>query len=256
MSRILIRTLLLIFFLPYLSSLSAEGVSLQGGLSQPILGGWNLAGTYYGKNLVFEYSHGSNLNFDAAGGAGLNESERKQDLRVNLPYTTGFGIGYLFTPNFDIRLEVKEHYYRVHSNTSPDELYLSEALGIRSDLPIQGNGFQNWVPPLSSTNNFLDLTVQKAIESEFLYGAKYVAPGSTHHYRTRSVGFGLYYRFFPLGGSEGLMLEPSIRFWPNAWTDSPNPVAFENQYGLLGLHKAHDQGLFANISLGYYKRLE
>lgn len=256
MSTILKKTVIsiLLFFTAF--SLNAEALSIQGGLSQPLLGGWNLAGTYYGKNFVFEYSHGSNLNFNAAGGAGLNESERKQDLRVNLPYTTGFGIGYLFTPNFDIRLEIKEHYYRVHSNVGSDELYLSQALGIRSDLPIQGNGFENWVPPLSSSENFLDLTVRKAIEAEFLYGAKYVAPGSTHHYRTRSVGFGLYYRFFPLGGSEGLMIEPSLRFWPNVWTDSPNPVAFENQYGLLGLHKAHEQGLFANVSLGYYKRIE
>ncbi|MBM9499129.1 hypothetical protein JWG44_02525 [Leptospira sp. 201903071] len=256
MSRILIKTLFSVFLFTFLSSLNAEGISLQGGLSQPLLGGWNLAGTYYGKNLVFEYSHGSNLNFDAAGGVGLNETEREQGLRVNAPYTTGFGVGYLFTPNLDLRLEVKEHFYRVQSKTSPDELYLSQSLGIRSDLPIQGNGFENWVPPLSSSENFLDLTVRKTIEAEFLYGAKYVSPGSTHRYRTRSVGFGLYYRFFPLGGSEGLMFEPSIRFWPNAWSDSPNAVAFENQYGLLGLHKAHDQGLFVNVSIGYYKRLE
>lgn len=255
MSRILIKTRIsLLLLIPNL--LFAEGFSVQGGLSQPLLGGWNLAGTYYGKNFVFEYSHGSDLHLDRMGGAGLNETERKQDLKIHLPYTSGVGIGYLITPNFDIRLEFKEHFYRVQSGTSPDELYLSQALGIRSDLPIAGNGTENWIPPLSHNDNFMDLTVRKAIEAEFLYGAKYVMPGSTHRYRTRSAGLGVYYRFFPFGGKEGLMIEPSIRFWPNAWTDSPDRVAFENQYGVLGLHKAHDQGLFVNVSIGYYKRLE
>ncbi|PJZ31218.1 hypothetical protein [Leptospira kmetyi] len=245
---------LLLFFTAF--SLNSEAVSIQGGLSQPLLGGWNVAGTYYGKKFLFEYSHGTDLHFDRMGGAGLSEAERKQDLKVHVPYTTGFGIGYLFTPNFDLRLEFKEHFYRVQSNTSPDELYLSQALGIRSDLPVSGNGAENWVPPLSQNENFMDVTLRKAVESEFLYNAHYVIPGTTHRYRTRSAGLGLYYRIFPLGGKEGLMIEPSIRFWPNVWTDSPNPVAFENQYGVLGLHKAHDQGLFVNVSIGYYKRLE
>ncbi|MDV6236760.1 hypothetical protein CH379_014120 [Leptospira ellisii] len=250
-----ISVFLLLFCVPF-SYLNADAVSMQGGLSQLFLNGWNVAGTYYGKRIVFEYSHGSDLHFDAMGGAGLNDSERKQNLTVHLPYTTGFGIGFLLTPNFDVRLEVKEHFYRVRSETTPDELYLFQSLGLRTDLPIVGNGTENWLPPLSSSENFIDLTVRKSIEAELLYGAHYVLPGTAHRYRTRSVGLGMYYRFFPLGGQEGLMIEPSLRFWPNVWTDSPGKVAFENQYGILGLHKAHEQGLFANVSVGYYKKLE
>lgn len=108
MSTMLKKTIisLLLFFTAF--SLNAEAVSIQGGLSQPLLGGWNVAGTYYGKKFLFEYSHGTDLHFDRMGGAGLSEAERKQDLKVHVPYTTGFGIGYLFTPNFDLRLEFKE----------------------------------------------------------------------------------------------------------------------------------------------------
>ncbi|WP_165783866.1 hypothetical protein, partial [Leptospira ellisii] len=92
-----ISVFLLLFCVPF-SYLNADAVSMQGGLSQLFLNGWNVAGTYYGKRIVFEYSHGSDLHFDAMGGAGLNDSERKQNLTVHLPYTTGFGIGFLLTP--------------------------------------------------------------------------------------------------------------------------------------------------------------
>lgn len=232
----------------------SQAVSIQSGINQTLLfHGGNIAATYYGEKFVFEYSHGTNLNFAANGGIGLSKDEKEQDLSVFAPYSTGIGLGYLITKNLDIRLEIKENLYRVKSNDSLDELAAYQLAGIRSDLPFTGNGLENWLPPTRNTDP-IELTIQKAVIAE-LSGAQYVAPNSTLRYRTRSVGLALYYRYFPLGGDEGLMLEPSIRYWPNVWDDAPEKVAFENKFGVLGIHKAHDVGLFANVSVGYYKKL-
>ncbi|GBF51250.1 hypothetical protein LPTSP4_27820 [Leptospira ryugenii] len=253
MSRIFTLSLFSLLLVAQTQSLFSDSISVQSGLSQPLIGGWNIAGTYYGEKFLFGYSHGSNLNFDARNGAALTPDEKAQKLKINLPYTTGFSFGYLFTPNLDLRLEFKEHFYRVQSENGLDDLFLSQSIGLRTDVPLLGNEAEVWLPRQNPNKDFVEATVEKAIASELIYGAKYITPGSTHRYRTRSVGLGLYYRYFPMGGKEGLMLEPSIRFWPNVWADSPEKVAFESQFGLLGIHKAHDQGLFFNVSLGYMK---
>lgn len=251
MSRIL--TFPFLFFLIFLLNrgLFANAVSIQTGMMQPVLGGYNVAATYYGEKYVIGYSHGANLNFDAQGGIALTPEEKDQRLRMNLPYTTGLSVGYKFSENLDLRLEFKEHFYRVKSEVGADDLFLSQSLGLRTDVPLEGNATDPWLPQQNPNKGFLESTFEKSVAAELLYGAKYITPGSTHRYRTRSVGLGLYYRYFPLGGSEGLMLEPSIRFWPNVWTDSPEKVAFESQFGVLGIHKAHDQGIFVNVSVGY-----
>lgn len=251
-----ILSLLLYSLLVFGSQISAQAISVQGGLSQPLLlQGANIAGTYYGKSMVFEYSHGVGLRYDASGGIGLSEDEKAQGLRVFAPYSTGFGIGYLIRQNWDIRVEIKENLYRVKSEASFDELILSQYLGLRTDLPFAGNGTELWLPNQNNQTDPIGLTLQKAVIAELLYDAKYILPSTTARYRTRSAGLGMYYRYFPLGGTEGLMLEPSVRFWPNVWTDAPEQLAFENKFGVLGLHKAHDAGLFVNLSLGYYKNL-
>lgn len=234
----------------------SQAVSVQGGLSQPLLlQGVNVAATYYGKSMVFEYSHGSGLRYDASGGIGLSEEEKAQNLKVYAPYSTGFGIGYLIRKNWDIRVEIKENLYRVKSETTFDELALNQFFGLRSDLPFVGNGTELWLPNQNNQTNPIELTLQKAVLAELLYDAKYTFPNTTARYRTRSVGLGMYYRYFPLGGEEGLMIEPSVRYWPNIWTDAPELQAFENKFGVMGLHKAHDNGLFVNVSLGYYKTI-
>lgn len=257
MKTIYIKSLLILVGLLFLTNwneLYSQAISVQGGLSQPlVLQGGNIAATYYGEKFVFEYSHGFDLNYSANGGAALSETEREQELSVFSPYSTGIGIGYLFTKNLDLRLEIKENLYRVSSGDGMDAIAAYNIAGLRTDIPITGNGFENWLPPIGNTDP-IELTIQKAIVAE-LTGTKYILPNTTHRYRTRSVGLGLYYRFFPLGGDEGFMLEPSIRYWPNAWTDSPEKVAFENRFGILGIHRAHDVGLFANLSVGYYIKL-
>jgi hypothetical protein len=162
-------------------------------------------------------------------------------------------IGYLITKNLDIRIEFKEHYYHVKSDSGLDELALFDSLGLRSDLPLnESTGL--WLPG-NRNQSFIDNTIEKAILSRLLYNADYVPSNRKARYRTRSVGLGLYYRFFPLGGEEGLMLEPSVRYWPNVWSDGSERYALENRFGQLGLHRAHDQGVFVNVSIGYYKQL-
>lgn len=251
-----ILSLIIFALLTIGSQISGQAVSVQGGLSQPLLlQGGNIAATYYGKSMVFEYSHGAGLRYDASGGIGLSEDEKAQGLKVFAPYSTGFGIGYLIRQNWDIRVEIKENLYRVKSEASLDELALNQAVGLRTDLPFAGNGTELWLPNQNNQTDPIGLTLQKAVLAEALYDAKYIFPNTTARYRTRSVGLGMYYRFFPLGGTEGLMIEPSIRYWPNVWTDAPEQQAFENKFGALGLHKAHDAGLFVNVSLGYYKNL-
>lgn len=248
------------------SALSAEELSVQGGLSQPLLGGGNVAVTYYGDDFLFDYSHGWNLDFGRAGGAALNADERRQQLSVVLPYTTGFGIGYRITRSFDIRIEFKEHFYRVTHPDNIDQRLLFDQLGLRSSLPLN-SGAESALEalylasagglPVANRNEFLPEALRKTVLQQLLYGNSAQALQRTIRYRTRSVGIGLYYRWHPWSDdASGIMIEPSIRFWPNVWTDlSGGRIAFENKDGISDVHRAHDQGLFFNVSLGYTWKL-
>ncbi len=87
---------------------------LVAGLTQPILmHGGNIEVNYLTKNWVFEYSHGFLLNLDVYPGATKTADERGQGLSINLPYSTGGGIGYRITEGFNIRAEFKVHRYDV-----------------------------------------------------------------------------------------------------------------------------------------------
>jgi hypothetical protein len=91
---------------------------LLAGLAQPALfRGGNVAATYISDGgWVLDYSHGWNLHLDAFEPS-LTKAERRQELGLLVPYTTGFGIGRQVGKDLDLRLEVKEHRYQV---THPD----------------------------------------------------------------------------------------------------------------------------------------
>lgn len=87
--------------------------TLAGGISQLLLGGYNVHAEYTTKRMVFDYSHGFNLNL-----SGKTASLVAQDQQLNekLTSTLGIGIGYRITPAFDIRFEPKLHFYEVNYN--------------------------------------------------------------------------------------------------------------------------------------------
>lgn len=87
-------------------------LSILAGLIQPmVLKGGNIEATYFTKRLTFDYSHGFLLNI---GGPTTTGDAKEQKLKYHLPFSTGFGIGYRFTPNFDVRAEYKTHSWQVY----------------------------------------------------------------------------------------------------------------------------------------------
>lgn len=121
MNAFLSAIMLLGFFSRTFSQQHAEPASIPysnrftigGGVSQILLGGFNLQAEYTTKRFVFDYSHGVNLHFD---GNAASLVAQRQHLAEKLTHTLGFGIGYRITPHFDIRFEPKIHFYEVNYN--------------------------------------------------------------------------------------------------------------------------------------------
>lgn len=155
------------------------------GLIQPILlGGVNLAGTYFTDRISFEYSHGMFLTYPAF--------MRKDDnaSRVFSPWSTGPGIGYRISSKYDIRAEAKAHRYLV-------------------DLV---------------NNNHTE-------------------------YTSFSLGIGVYSRQYL---SKHILLEYSLRYWPNISSTLPNDTyTYSDGQGSTLEHKANQLGLIFTLSLGY-----
>lgn len=159
--------------------------TILAGLLQPaFLGGANVAATYFTDRWTFEYSHGMRLTYPEVA------RDAETTSRLYSPYTTGFGVGYRITRQFDTRLEFKVHGYEAT-----------------------------------------------------------LVNGESLTYQTYSVGLGAYYR---LHLWRGLLLEPSVRWWPNVGSSLPGEShAFTSADGQPLVHQAHNLGFFANVSLGY-----
>lgn len=73
--------------------------------------------------------------------------------------------------------------------------------------------------------------------------------GEPLRYTTYVIGAGAYYRFLLW---QRVVIEPSVRFWPNLATTLPDD---QHTYALPDggtlTHQANDYGLFANVSLGW-----
>ncbi len=87
--------------------------TLGGGISQLLLGGFNVQAEYTTKRLVFDYSHGFNINLR---GQAASLVAQEQQLNEKLTSTVGIGVGYRLTPTFDVRFEPKLHFYDVNYN--------------------------------------------------------------------------------------------------------------------------------------------
>jgi len=166
-----------------------QSINLIFGLTQPLLlGGGNIEINYLTDNWVFEYSHGFDLDLHESPDLAMTSEERSQGLKIHLPYSTGGGIGYRFTKEFNLRVEFKQHKYEV---THPSNERMS--------------------------------------------------------YTTQDLGIGAYYFYEPLR-NYSLIIVPSIRYWPTINTSLDN-----DQYTFSNgdVHKAHEFGLFANVSVGW-----
>lgn len=71
-------------------------------------------------------------------------------------------------------------------------------------------------------------------------------------YATTSVGLGVFHSYYFNRGSDGWQLNSSLRYWPNVYSSLKNDEhTFLDKDGNEQTHKAHDLGVFANVSLGY-----
>ncbi len=83
--------------------------SVLFGLIQPLVTkGFNVEVNYATKRMMFDYSHGISLDPPVAG------NFKTQNVVLNIPYSTGFGVGYRFTSFLDLRFEPKLHSWKVY----------------------------------------------------------------------------------------------------------------------------------------------
>jgi hypothetical protein len=103
----------------------ARQFTLLSGLIQPVLlGGVNLAGTYFTNRLSFGYSHGMFLNYPKFLRKDNNVS------RLYSPWSTGAGIGYRINSKYDVRAEAKAHNYLVYLPNNNRAEYTVYSLGV------------------------------------------------------------------------------------------------------------------------------
>ncbi len=127
------------------------------GLLQIALGGFNVVGEVRYRRLWLEYSHGMDLTLSDLGGFGLSQAERSQNVRVFVPYTTGFGVGVTLVDELWLGVEFKTHRYEVNAPSGPVASYQTYSIG-----PVLGykafiwkgfyaNGYVRFWPNVAST---------------------------------------------------------------------------------------------------------
>lgn len=82
-------------------------LTLGTDLAQPfLLGGFNLNVSYTTNRMIFDWSHGIGLEIPD-----FIKSNEQEDLdaQIEIPWTTGPGIGYRWTEKFDTRIDFKAH---------------------------------------------------------------------------------------------------------------------------------------------------
>ena len=85
--------------------------NLVFGLNQIALGGFNVEGNLFYKRLVFDYSHGFNLQFD---NSILDDKNADLGIDAEVVWTTGFGVGYRVNRWLNIRAEPKWHRFDIY----------------------------------------------------------------------------------------------------------------------------------------------
>jgi hypothetical protein len=99
------------------------------GLLQLALGGFNAAVELRYRRFWFEYSHGMDLKLNNLNGFSMSQTERDQNLRVYVPYTTGFGVGMTLVDELWLGVEFKTHRYEVNAPAGPVTSYQTYSIG-------------------------------------------------------------------------------------------------------------------------------
>jgi hypothetical protein len=132
--------------------------SFMLGLSQwTLFGGGNVAAQLKTGRLVFEYSHGQALHYNRVPKLTLTEAERDADVEVEMPWTTGGGVGYQITPHLHVLIEVKAHRYLLRdvARTTTEYTSLTVGPGLFYDIYLTKHLFLQpnlrWWPTLASS---------------------------------------------------------------------------------------------------------
>jgi hypothetical protein len=96
---------------------SEKRVNVLFGLAQPVLAkGFNIEGNYIHNRFIFDYSHGTSLDFS---GNLVPTELRAQKIAIHEPWTTGFGIGYRLKEWINLRVEPKWHKFEYYYDGEP-----------------------------------------------------------------------------------------------------------------------------------------
>jgi hypothetical protein len=113
-------------------------IGVNFGLFQLALGGFNVAGEFRYRRFWFEYSHGQSLELNKQAFT-LTKAERDADLTVDVPYTTGFGVGATVIDELWLGLEFKAHRFDVSTPVGASTSYHTYSVG-----PVLGYKFFIW----------------------------------------------------------------------------------------------------------------
>lgn len=185
----------------------ADRFTLGGGISQVLLGGYNIQAEYTTKRMVFSYSHGFNINLN---GQSASLPAQDQQLNEKLTSTLGIGIGYRITPGLDVRIEPKLHSYEVNYNGQPEAgnarltTYRTVTLGV--------GAYYRYYPFRKQANALAGILVMPSVrfwpnvgsslaDNKLTYPNK--ATGRTETYKAASQGF---------PGTNGLLANVTIGY--------------------------------------------
>jgi hypothetical protein len=167
--------------------------SVLAGLIQPLaLGGGNVEVNYTTKRMIFDYSHGFNLKPPSAG------DFKTQNVALQIPVTTGFGIGYRINSFLDIRFEPKLHSFEVYHQD--DEKTDANQIRDYKTFTLGLGLYYRYFPFRNSNRQFLQgITTSASIRwwqnvgstlsnDEFSYENKLT--GKTETLKAANIGFG------------------------------------------------------------------
>ncbi|MGB3587553.1 MAG: hypothetical protein WBA23_13485 [Tunicatimonas sp.] len=163
-------------------------INLLLGLNQPVFAdGFNIEGNIFYKRFVFDYSHGVSLDFS---GNTVSGELAEQQLKVHMPYTTGFGLGYRFNSWFNLRLEPKWHRFEI-SYDSDMPLEVNEEIVSYNTFSLGIGAYANWRPFANKSGAINGLMVVPSIRywprvssslagNEFTYDNRLTGQTETH----------------------------------------------------------------------------
>jgi hypothetical protein len=171
-------------------------VNVLFGLSQPLFThGFNIEFNYIHHRLILDFSQGIGLEFNSEM---VTPELRKQGVVVNMPWTTGFGIGYRFTSWLNLRVEPKWHRFEFYYDNQ--QKYSSMEITAYNSFTL-GLGLYGSLQPFKKKDNFLKgLLISPSIRywptvsstlkgNSFIYNNSYT--GNNEEIKTVGPGIGL-----------------------------------------------------------------